>query len=77
MGALWQDIKYAVRMMAKTPGLSAIVVLTLALGIAATTVIFSVANTLLLRPLPIPHASRLVAVGFQQQGNPLGLGTLS
>ncbi len=77
MGALWQDIKYAVRMLAKTPGLSAIVVLTLALGIAATTVIFSVANTLLLRPLPIPHASRLVAVGFQQQGNPLGLGQLS
>ena len=77
MGALWQDIKYAVRMLAKTPGLSAIVVLTLALGIAATTVIFSVANTLLLRPLPIPHVSRLVAVGFQQQGNPLGLGQLS
>jgi len=74
---LWQDIKYALRMMAKTPGLSAIVVLTLALGIAATTVIFSVANTLLLRPLPIPHASRLVAVGFQQQGNPLGLDSLS
>ena len=77
MGALWQDIKYAVRMMAKTPGLSVIIILTLALGIAATTVIFSVANTLLLRPLPIPHASRLVAVGFQQQGNPLGLGELS
>ena len=77
MHTLWQDIKYALRMMAKTPGLSAIVVLTLALGIAATTVIFSVANTLLLRPLPIPHASRLVAVGFQQQGNPLGLDSLS
>jgi len=77
MGTFWQDIKYAARMMAKTPGLSAIVVLTLALGIAATTVVFSVANTLLLRPLSVPHASRLVAVGFQQQGNPIGLGGLS
>jgi predicted permease len=77
MGNLWKDLKYGARMLAKTPGLSAIIVLTLALGIAATTVMFSVANTLLLRPLPIPHASRLVAVGFQQQGNPLGLGQLS
>ena len=77
MDTLWQDIKYAVRMMAKTPGLSAIVVLTMALGIAATTVIFSVTNTLMLRPMPVPHASRFVAVGFQQQGNPLGMGGLS
>ena len=64
-------------MIAKTPGLSVIIVLTLALGIAATTVVFSIANTLMLRPLPVPHASRIVAVGFQQQANPLGLGRLS
>jgi predicted permease len=77
MTNLWQDVRYAGRMMAKTPGLSAIIVLTLALGIGATTVVFSIANTLLLRPLPVPHASRIVAVGFQQKGNPLGLGSLS
>jgi predicted permease len=64
-------------MMAKTPGLSAIIILTLALGIGATTVVFSIANTLMLQPLPVPHASRITAVGFQQQGNPLGLGSLS
>lgn len=77
MTNLRQDVRYAGRMIAKTPGLSVIIVLTLALGIAATTVVFSIANTLMLRPLPVPHASRIVAVGFQQQGNPLGLGSLS
>lgn len=55
-------------MIAKTPGLSVIIVVTLALGIGATTLMFSIANTLLLRPLPVPHASRIVALGFQQQG---------
>jgi predicted permease len=77
MTTLWQDVRYAGRMIAKTPGLSVIIVATLALGIGATTVVFSIANTLMLRPLPVPHASRIVAVGFQQQGNPLGLGSLS
>ena len=77
MTSLWQDVRYAGRMIAKTPGLSVIIVVTLALGIGATTVVFSIANTLMLRPLPVPHASRIVAVGFQQQGNPLGLGSLS
>ncbi|HUJ32074.1 MAG TPA: ABC transporter permease [Candidatus Acidoferrum sp.] len=77
MTTFQQDVRYAVRMMVKTPGLSAIIILTLALGIGATTVVFSIANTLMLRPLPVPHASRIVAVGFQQPGNPLGLGSLS
>jgi putative ABC transport system permease protein len=77
MSTLWQDVRYAGRMTAKTPGLSAIVILTLALGIGATTVVFSIANTLLLRPLPVPHPSRIVAMGFQQKGNPVGLGNLS
>lgn len=77
MKNLQQDVRYAGRMMAKTPGLSAIIILTLALGIGATTVVFSIANTLLLRPLPVPHASRVVALGFQQKGNPIGLGSLS
>ncbi len=77
MTTVWQDVRYAGRMMAKTPGLSAIIILTLALGIGATTVVFSIANTVMLRPLPVPHPSRIVAVGFQQKGNPLGLGSLS
>lgn len=77
MSKLWQNVRYAGRMMAKTPALSAIVIVTLALGIGATTVVFSLANTMMLRPLPVPHASRIVALGFQQKGNPLGLGSLS
>lgn len=77
MTNLRQDLRYAVRMIAKTPALSVIIVLTLALGIGATTVVFSIANTLVFRPLPVPHASRIVALGFQQPGNPLGLGSLS
>ena len=77
MTNLRRDLRYAARMIAKTPGLSVIIVVTLALGIGATTVVFSIANTLMLRPLPVPHASRIVAVGFQQQGNPIGLGSLS
>ena len=77
MTNLQRDVRYAGRMVAKTPGLSAIIVLTLALGIGATTVVFSIANTLMLQPLPVPHASRIVAIGYQQKGNPLGLGSLS
>src|ERR1700691_4893935 len=77
MTTLWRDMRYAGRMIAKTPGLSVIIILTLALGIGATTVVFSIANTLMFQPLPVPHASRIMAVGFQQKGNPLGLGSLS
>jgi predicted permease len=77
MTTLWRDVRYAGRMIAKTPGLSVIIILTLALGIGATTVVFSIANTLMFQPLPVPHASRIMAVGFQQKGNPLGLGSLS
>jgi putative ABC transport system permease protein len=60
VGSLSNDITYALRMIAKNPGFAAVAILTLALGIGATTAIFSVVNTVLLEPLPFPDPDRIV-----------------
>ncbi len=59
---LWQDLRYGMRMMLRNPGFTVVAVITLSLGIAANTTIFSVADALILRPFDFPHQDRLVLV---------------
>jgi predicted permease len=67
MGTLIQDIRYGMRMLLKHPAMTAVAALTLALGIGANTTIFSTVNGILLRPLPVANADRLVVFGGQIQ----------
>src|SRR6266568_282816 len=58
----WQDLRFGLRQLRKNQGLTAVCVLTLAIGIGATTAIFSVVDSLLLRPLPYPNSHRIVRI---------------
>lgn len=62
MGSMWQDVRFGVRLVGRSPGLAAVTVLTLALGIGANTAIFTLLDAVLLRPLPVPHPERLVQI---------------
>jgi putative ABC transport system permease protein len=65
LDTLLQDLRFALRMLAAKPGFSAVAILTLALGIGASTAVFSVVDRVLFRSLPYPHDDRLVSFGVK------------
>ena len=62
LDSIWADLRYAIRLLAKSPGFTAVAVITLAVGIGANTAIFSVMNAVLLRSLPYPNSDRLALI---------------
>ncbi len=78
LSELWQfkslenflrDLGFSARLLAKSPGFTAVAILTLAVGVGANTAVFSLINGLLLRPLPVPHAEKLVVLRIDENGS--------
>jgi putative ABC transport system permease protein len=69
-----QDVRYALRMMRRSPGFTGVAILSLALGIGANTAIFSLIDSIMLRALPVPHPEELVEFLSQYPGEPRGNG---
>src|SRR5215471_10620324 len=74
MHTLLHDLRYALRMMQRNPGVTAVAVLALGLGIGANTAVFTVLNSVLLRPLPFPESDRLMLVSHAPLRGPFGRG---
>ncbi len=70
MHKVLQDLRFGIRQMAKAPGFAVATILTIALGIGATTSIFSLVNAVLLRPLPFADPDHLVAAGLTNDRRP-------
>ncbi len=71
MGTLFQDLRFAFRQLRRAPSFAVTAVLTLALGVGANTAIFSLVNSLLLKPLPVASPSQLASLGQRQNHGPL------
>jgi predicted permease len=71
MGSLLQDLRFAFRQLRKAPSFAITAVLTLALGVGANTAIFSLVNTLLMKPLPVPRGEQIVTVAPRENSGPL------
>ncbi len=69
MAGILQDVKYGMRQLRRNPGLAVVAILTLALGIGATTAIFGVINAWLLKPLPVPNAGQITVMTAEQTGS--------
>src|SRR6187399_2694959 len=78
METLWKNLTYSVRMLLKRPSLTIVAIIAMGLGIGANTAIFSVVNTVLLRPLPFQQPEQLVTLATEQRDQALdGRGTFS
>ncbi|MGA3212611.1 MAG: ABC transporter permease, partial [Terriglobales bacterium] len=75
IGGLIQDFRYAMRQLRKSPGITLLTILTLALGIGATTAIFSAVSPILFKSLPYPHGDRIVAIWEASDGSSHNHGT--
>ena len=73
---LWQDIRYGFRMLAASPGFTTVAVLSLAIGIGANCAIFSFADALLLRPLPVARPGEVLSVGSRSSLEALNASSL-
>src|SRR5260370_12163979 len=70
MQSFWQDLRYAARTLRNSPGFTIVAIVTLGLGMAVNTTVFSVINGMLLRPMPVPHPEQIAVLSMQQAGTP-------